>query len=472
MAEPALLEAVAGRLGQAAAPSGCLATARQLTGLFREARHRENATEHVFQNLMQILTKATSEVDVACKDVSALAHLDDSLLLLSECFRCLRNACVQCAKNQDIMRSMGLIEASVHLIQVLQKLETDLESSLTAFRCGLQFLGNIATGNIDSQERIWKLAFPALFMPCLNHRDEKIVEYCSMILFTCLNPERTRALEEENHLDIALAVLQACRKYPESEWAFLIVTNHLLKCPELVKAMYARLSNQERTVLLELILSEISDKNSAVFKEMDMFLASCFQEKCQSVLRLASAASSDDEEALVILRLLDTLCEMTSDDGQLERLQACPDLLEAAVRTLQLAHLSGKQATNVFTPIHATTGQEQISHPAVGFKSHLIRLIANLCYSNKANQDKVYELDGIPLILDNCSIDDNNPFISQWAVYAIHNLTEQNERNQELIARMEQQGLVDSSILEKTGLKVEREDQKLILRSIRKTPDL
>uniref|UniRef100_A0ACB8EBU8 Uncharacterized protein n=1 Tax=Sphaerodactylus townsendi TaxID=933632 RepID=A0ACB8EBU8_9SAUR len=106
MAEPAeaALDAVAAQLGQAAAPSRCLATVRQLTGLFREARHREKATESVFQNLLQILRKGTSDIDVAGKDVSALAHLDDCLLLLSECFRCLRNACVQCTSNQNILR--------------------------------------------------------------------------------------------------------------------------------------------------------------------------------------------------------------------------------------------------------------------------------------------------------------------------------------------------------------------------------
>ncbi|XP_054856619.1 ataxin-10 isoform X3 [Eublepharis macularius] len=416
MAEAAL-DALAARLGQAAAPSVGLETARQLAELLREAGHREKAKENVFQNLLKILRKATSEVDVACKDASALAHLDCHLLLLSECFRCLRNACVQCPNNQNVMRNLGLIDVSCHLIELLQKLETDLESSLTAFRCSLQFLGNIATGNRDSQERIWKLALPFLFL-------------------------------------------------------FLIVTNHLLKCPELVRALYAKLSNQERTMLLELLLSEKSDKDSAVCKEMGTFLASCFQEKCHSVLRLASAANNEDEEALLMLRLLDALCEMTSNDGQVEHLQTCPDLLETAVSTLQLVHLSGKQTTNVFTATHSATGQEQICHPAVGLKSHLIRLIANLCYKNKANQDKVYELDGIPLILDNCSIDDNNPFISQWSMYAIHNLTEQNERNQELISQLEQRGLAGSSILENMGLKVEKQDKKLILRSAGKMPDL
>ncbi|XP_072856994.2 ataxin-10 [Pogona vitticeps] len=451
---------------------GCLATVKQMTGLFRDEMYRETATESLFENLLHILKKTSHEIDMICKDTTASAHLESYLVLLSECFRCLRNACVQCASNQNIMRNLGLIDVSVQLIQLLQKLKTDLESLLTAFRCSLQFLGNIATGNRESQNNIWKLAFPSLFLNCINHQDEKINGYCCMVLFTCLNTEKTKELCEESNLNIALAVLRAYRRCPESEWVFLIVTNHLLKCPELVKAMYAKLSNQERTTLLELLLSEILGGNLAVNDEMATFLASGFQEKCQAVLKLTSTANHEDEEALVVVRLLDVLCEMTSNTAQLECLQSCPGLLEEAIAILRLTHLSGKQTTNVFTAIHSGTGQEEISHPVIGFKSHLIRLIGNLCYKNKTNQDKVYELDGIPLILDNCSIDDNNPFISQWAVYAIHNLTEQNERNQELIAQMEQQGLADNSVLESMGLKVEQQDTKLILKSVRKMPNV
>ncbi|XP_061469363.1 ataxin-10-like [Rhineura floridana] len=455
---------------QAASLSGYL---KQITGLFRDPACRKIATESLFQDILQIMRRISHEIDVTYNDPDTLKHIDSLLLLLlSECFRCLRNACVQCANNQNVMRNLNLIDASVHLIQLLQKLETDLESLLTAFRCSLQFLGNIATGNRDSQHRIWKLAFPSLFLNCLNHQDEKIIAYCCMVLFTCLNPERMKELQEENNLNIVRAVLQASRKYLESEWAFLIVTNHLLKCPELVKAMYAKLSNQERTWFLELLQSETGENNTVICEEMAKFIVNSFKEKCQAVLKLASAAADDDEEALVTIRLLDVLCEITSDSGQLECLQACPDLLEVAVKTLQLTHLAGKQSTNIFTVTHSATGQEQISHPAVGFKSHLIRLIGNLCYRNKTNQDKVYELDGIPLILDNCSIDDNNPFVSQWAVYAIRNLTEQNERNQELIAQMEDQGLADNSVLENMGLQVKKQDQKLILRSSGKMPNL
>ncbi|XP_071897304.1 ataxin-10 isoform X5 [Anas platyrhynchos] len=417
------LLAAAARLGcsMAAAPAARLESVRALTGLLREAQHREMAQESIFQDLLKILTKALNEIEQASKDSCELLDLDTCLLLVAECFRCLRNACVECAKNQDVMRNLGLITTSVHLIKLLDGIEIKGEPLLTAFHCSLQFLGNIAAGNGDSQNSIWKCAFPDLFL-------------------------------------------------------FLIVTDRLLKCPELVKVLYAKLSNQERVTLLELIMSKVSEKNSVTSEETNVFmriadfLASCFRDKCETVLKLTSAGDAEDEEALVTVRLLDVLCEMTSNNGQLEHLQALPGLLETAIDTLRLTHLAGKQAVNIFTATHAMTGQEEISHPAVGFKSHLIRLIGNLCYKSKENQDKVYELDGIPLILDNCSIDDNNPFVNQWAVYAIRNLTEQNERNQELIARMEEKGLADNSVLERMGLEVEKQDDKLLLRSVRKKP--
>ncbi|XP_074681727.1 ataxin-10 isoform X1 [Strix aluco] len=477
MAAAGAVPAAAARLGRAvaAAPETRLESVRAMAGLFREAQPREMAKESIFQDLLEILMSASSEIEQAYKDSCELVDLNTCLLLIAECFRCLRNACVECARNQDVMRNLGLISTSVHLIKLLDGIQTKEELLLTALRCSLQFLGNIAAGNGDSQNSIWKCAFPDLFLTCLMYSDEKIVAYCCMVLFTCLDSEKVRELLDPGNLTVPLRVLKVYKEQLESEWSFLIVTDHLLKCPELVKALYAKLSNQERVTLLELMMAELSDKNPVTSEEMNVFmrhaefLAGCFQEKCEAVLKLTSAADAEDEEALVTIRLLDILCEMTSNNGQLEGLQALPGLLETAIDTLRLTHLAGKQAVNIFTATHMT-GQEEISHPAVGFKSHLIRLIGNLCYKNKKNQDKVYELDGIPLILDNCSIDDNNPFVNQWAVYAIRNLTEQNERNQDLIAQMEEKGLADNSTLESMGLETEKRDDKLILRSVKKKP--
>ena len=75
------------------------------------------------------------------------------------------------------------------------------------------------------------------------------------------------------------------------------------------------------------------------------------------------------------------------------------------------------------------------------------------------------ELDGIPLILDSSNIDDNNPFMMQWVVYAVRNLTEDNSQNQDVIAKMEEQGLADASLLKKMGFEIEKSGDKLILKS-------
>ncbi|EMP37215.1 Ataxin-10 [Chelonia mydas] len=105
---------------------------------------------------------------------------------------------------------------------------------------------------------------------------------------------------------------------------FLIVTDHLLKCPELVKVMYAKLSNQERITLLELIMAKISEKNSMTSDEMAMllkdaeFLASLFQEKCRDVLKLTSAANTEDEVVVLRLRLQPWAPESLSRDPELE----------------------------------------------------------------------------------------------------------------------------------------------------------
>lgn len=62
------------------------------------------------------------------------------------------------------------------------------------------------------------------------------------------------------------------------------------------------------------------------------------------------------------------------------------------------------------------------------------------------------------------------PVLTQWVVYAIRNLTEDNSQNQDLIAKMEQQGLADASLLKKMGLEVEKRGDRLILKSTRDTP--
>lgn len=62
------------------------------------------------------------------------------------------------------------------------------------------------------------------------------------------------------------------------------------------------------------------------------------------------------------------------------------------------------------------------------------------------------------------------PVLTQWVVYAIRNLTEDNIQNQDLIAKMEDQGLADASLLKKMGFEVEKRGDKLILKPVNDAP--
>uniref|UniRef100_A0A8D0YR84 Ataxin-10 n=1 Tax=Sus scrofa TaxID=9823 RepID=A0A8D0YR84_PIG len=410
---------------------------------------RETAPRTIFQRVLDILKKSSRAVELACREPAQVDHLAASLQLITECFRCLRNACIECSVNQNSIRNLDTIGVAVDLILLFRELRVEQESLLTAFRCGLQFLGNIASRNEASQRVVWMHAFPELFLSCLNHPDKKIVAYSSMILFTSLSSERMKELEE--NLNIAIDVVEAHRKQPESEWP---------------------------VALLDLTIAKIAGEEPLTKDDVPVFLshaelvASAFVDQCRAVLHLTAEQPTGDEEALATIRLLDVLCEMTANTDLLGYLQVFPGLLERVIDLLRLIHAAGSDTTSIFSPCASIKAEGDITNVAEGFKSHLIRLIGNLCYKNKENQDKVSELDGIPLILDSCGIDDSNPFLTQWVVYAIRNLTEDNSRNQDLIAKMEEQGLADPSLLKKMGFEVEKRGDKLILKSASDTPQL
>ncbi|XP_041111209.1 ataxin-10 isoform X1 [Polyodon spathula] len=447
---------------------------QNVTKSFREPSCRASAVKAVFQTLLQILSRSLDEIHAFYREDNRRS-LDTCLQLTSECFRCQRNACVQCARNQCLMRDLGFIDVTTRILQLLPRLQlVQTDSALEAFRCGIQFLGNLAVGNQDCKDDIWKHTFPDTFLNLLDHSDEKAVAYASMVLFTCLDGEKVgEMLLIEGGLAVAVRLIRLCRKQPELDWAVLIVTQHFLKCAELVEKMYAKLNNQERITLLELITAELGEagvgtQESAVPVRLAEFLASCFQDKCKVVLTLASDSSAANEEALIVIRLLDILCEMTSDQKKFTFLQSFSELLKTTVELLKEVHLTGKESKNIFTPTHNFSEMETVSHPAVGFKARLIRLTGNLCHNNKENQNKVRELDGIALILDNCSLDGNNPFINQWVVFAIRNVLEQNKQNQEILMAMERRGMADDSALREMGFGVEERDGQLLLKPIKK----
>ncbi|XP_070847864.1 ataxin-10 [Chaetodon trifascialis] len=453
---------------------------KTFTTTLRDKEYRDAVEAEAFSILLKVFSQLRDELQAVSSEDQDLQSVPLQLQLTAECFRAQRNACVQSTRNQSLLRELGFIEVSLQLLSLL--LTADLESRddiCEPLRCGIQFLGNLAVGNQMCKDDIWQLSFPNLLLELLSVDDEKALNYGSMVLHTCLDETKVEELSEPQNIHVALRVMELCRTQPDLDWTVLTATQHFLKSSALVESMYSGMSHHERVTLLELLFAQLREEDSeecGVPPSVARFLATAFQKGCGAVLTLATGSASSDEvlqEALTVISLLDVLCEMTSDHRQFMFLQDHPDLLKTTVELLEQVHAIGKASKNIFSAAQnfasfSGDGGSSSNSPVISFKAHLIRLIGNLCHGNTNNQNKVRELEGIPLILDNCNIDSNNPFISQWAIFAIRNLLEHNKQNQELVATLERRGTADYSALRELGFLVEERDGSLLLKPVRK----
>ncbi|KAJ4460353.1 putative ataxin-10 [Paratrimastix pyriformis] len=90
---------------------------------------------------------------------------------------------------------------------------------------------------------------------------------------------------------------------------------------------------------------------------------------------------------------------------------------------------------------HTFTAQQ-----ATGYRTLLVRLLANAIFRCPAAQDQIRERGAIPLVLNLVNIDESNPFVRESALWAVRNLTEGHETNQAFIRGLEKQGLAETPL--------------------------
>ncbi|XP_071454738.1 ataxin-10 isoform X2 [Hetaerina americana] len=258
----------------------------------------------------------------------------------------------------------------------------------------------------------------------------------------------------------------------------------LLKSQGWVEKYYPKLDSQQRYFILDLMsnnTSEISDDSAA--KESRkfnlsavVFISNEFRSHSDHILDMRTGSKVENIEGLTdcttemgdpceISKWLEVLASASGNEEYLSVLQADGPLLVQAVFLLKSIQLVGKLAEDEgdlqhpFVPIQklSTMGSSQSEsdvemHPAHGFKRNLVRLIGNLAWKNKEIQNKVLELEAVPLILDCCNIDERNPFITQWAIMAIRNLCDGNHEVQNVIGGLKREGVVSNDLLKEMGL--------------------
>jgi hypothetical protein len=93
--------------------------------------------------------------------------------------------------------------------------------------------------------------------------------------------------------------------------------------------------------------------------------------------------------------------------------------------------------------------------PYLGYRRDVVAVLANAAHRNPRVQDAVREGGGLLLILQQCVVEDANPYLREWGLFAVRNLCEGNERNQEEIAGLEVWGGANTEETERMGFRVE-----------------
>ncbi|KAJ7550027.1 hypothetical protein O6H91_07G079200 [Diphasiastrum complanatum] len=90
-----------------------------------------------------------------------------------------------------------------------------------------------------------------------------------------------------------------------------------------------------------------------------------------------------------------------------------------------------------------------------GFRRDLVSIIANISYRHFYVQEQIRENNGLLLLLQQCMVDKDNPFLREWGLWAIRNLLYDNEKNQQEVASLQLKGVANTSEILQTGLSVE-----------------
>lgn len=126
------------------------------------------------------------------------------------------------------------------------------------------------------------------------------------------------------------------------------------------------------------------------------------------------------------------------------------------------------------TKIHSRVDYQKFTIMATNFpesKLLIIEILGNLCYKKKEIQDEIRLKHGLELILSNCVIDDNDPFIKERSIVCVKFLLENNAENQKFVASLEAKKAADDDTLSQAGYQVDIDKNGEIQLLPKKTED-
>ena len=389
----------------------------------------------------------------------------------TDAVRVLRNACAGAKSVQEeILLSAGVVSK---LCREIEKKCEGLKrgEDLVYVRCRLQLLHNayVNQETMLARDKGLLMGVARTVLSAVKE-DAKARDFaCSVLLLMVRamgnvdESEDFAAFLEENRLPQFLL-----REAPSSDFALLALTALLKNNPGMLFRSWPDLSSDEGASLASLLKEY--QATSGFTLELALGTVERFKRLADGILVAVAGKSKEEPDPTELVRLLDIICELTSytegEGGEEEevahRLRGDGSLLVDTVHLLKMMNdvaKGGGDNSSVYSPVTKVAeivekGAEVEASPAFGMKCALVRLVGNLCWSHRRNQDAAREMEAIPLLLECSRIDAKNPFMTQWAVFAVRNLCEGNEESKAVLAGVDPKGEQVNSLQEEFGHKI------------------
>ncbi|XP_037784020.1 ataxin-10-like [Penaeus monodon] len=358
--------------------------------------------------------------------------------------------------------------------------EWELAHAALASAC-VTCLGNMVAANPTTRKLLWSHVHP-LLRHLLTYDDWKVSQMASMILHNCLlESELKIEFSRDETVHTVLGDLLTLYVHESQFSCFVLFCLELLLCCEgVVENSWPSLTSKQRLLCLDVLTAVVcgstQSKSDSVPSTAILFLASIFKNEADKIL-CTHIGHLNHDDSQILGRLVNFVCSVAASDTWRPLLQEDTSLLITSVYLLRCMNDIGKVGGNAFTPIDRMVdlSDEEImenaaSHPAFGFKCDLIRLIASLVYRHRANQDQVREIEGLLLLLECTQFDARNPLIKEASIFALRNLLEGNQENQEVIQALKFEGVAENSGLRELGMEAVSDGDKVRLRQLERSP--
>lgn len=356
--------------------------------------------------------------------------------------------------------------------------EGDQRMKLPFFGFAVEFLVNFVTCNPPNAEIVWNKLYPHVLSKLLNCHNHAAATATAALVHNCIAVVPHRITDIVNiwtgkngtTQSITHNIIQQIREENEENdenfsWSFMIIRR--LVAASMLQASFEALGSSLADVIRP--TNSFSNDQVTLMNILDASASKSAETEQDSPLNLEFTDEtfsflSDLLEAALFIKNGDMLKLVGSIIGSAillsEDSTALHDLrlraAKSAVNVLQAVAASEHEKSKESESSDETKIIIANDTPLSGLKGVMVRLIALCCDLCKPAQDSVRKLKGLPYVLNATSYEKDtsvNPYLREWAVFAIRNLTLGNPENAKEISTYELVGVQnDKEFLEKSGM--------------------